>query len=395
MSRRFLPFAAVAATFLALPPDARGAVPQGPVVRDSAGVQIVLNPSRRVAPVAFAIGMQSVLDIGGMENDPEQEFDHNKGYLRAARLSDGRLAVIDVTRIHYFTPNGRRLQIVGRKGQGPGEFLYIMTICATRGDTIIINDSHNRRMSVLDGRGTFVRHIPQEENGSMGFDSCFDDGTFLLQQRVGRFVPGGPPPQTRLTRMRTDGQVVEVLPELASAPFDMVSMTEATIQPFGNQVWYGNGLDQEVRVYDAKGALRRIIRTDDAPVRITDAEAEQRMSSTIPNNVSAAERNTRMTRMKAMPHATHWPAFARLIVGSDGKLWMQHFRSEYPSEDVWTAFDSTGRLVGNLVLPAPTREARMDVQAFGANDVLVRRFDENRATYLSIYPLNPVGGRKP
>jgi hypothetical protein len=108
MSRRFLPFAAVAATFLALPPDARGAVPQGPVVRDSAGVQIVLNPSRRVAPVAFAIGMQSVLDIGGMENDPEQEFDHNQGYLRAARLSDGRLAVIDVTRIHYFTPNGRR-----------------------------------------------------------------------------------------------------------------------------------------------------------------------------------------------------------------------------------------------------------------------------------------------
>ena len=376
----------------ASPPAIRG---QSPTVRDSAGVEIVMNPSRKSAPVAFTLGLQPVLSIGGLEDDPDAEFDHNQGYLRAARLSDGRLAVIDVTRIHYFTPNGRRLQIIGRKGQGPEEFLYLTSICATRGDTVFVRDSHNRRLSVLDGRGTFVRHIRQQDNATTGFDSCLGDGTVLLQQMVGRLVPGSPPPPTRLTRIRTDGQAVGVVVELPSAPFDMVAMTETTIQPFGDRIYYGSGLQHEVRVYDNEGTLRRIIRTDDDRVRITDAEVERRLSNTIPNNVGGAERSARMERMRSMPHATHWPAFQRLIVGADGTLWMQHFRSMWPAEDVWTAFDSTGRLIGNLVLPAPTRTARMDVQSFGVNDVLVRRFDENRASHLTIFSLHRVAARRP
>lgn len=362
------------------------AAAQAPAVRDSAGIRIVENPSRLEAPVAFTLGARPSFDVGGLESDPDAEFNHRQGYLRGTFLSDGRFAVIDVVRVHFFDATGKRTKIRGREGAGPEEFRYLTSICRTRGDTLVLEDGQNRRVAIMDGNGNFVRTIPQRDLGSPPFDACFDDGTFLLEHVAGPRAAL----QDHLTRVRLDGSVADTLGVFPSG-FDIVTQSETTVLAAGATFYYGDPATNEIRVYDRDGRLRRIVRSDDPPERISDAEVERKLAGSIPATVSPAERKARMDQMRAVPHSATWPAFRGVEVGSDGRLWMQDYQRTHPSPDGWTAFDSTGRLLGRLVIPSPVqRVPPFQVIAFGRDGILVRRWDADQATHLTVYPLVPV-----
>ncbi len=365
---------------------------QAPRTRDSAGVRIVENPPRKSAPVVFRLGDKPLFEVGGVESNPDEEFDH-QGNIRGAPLANGGLAVIDVSRVHYFDSKGKRVRIVGREGQGPEEFMRLIAVCRTRGDTLLVSDSRNHRLSVLDENGRIVRTILRGDNGSAPPSFCLDDGTFVLERRIGD-VAGGDR-HYRITRLRTDGSVVGVVGTFEGRGLD-ITMVGMSINGARNAVYVGEPFSGEIRVYDPSGRLQRIIRTSDAVERITEAEAEARMASSIPRNVTGAARTKRMDRMRALPHSPTWPVFYGLEVGTDGTIWVKDYRKGRASPDGWTAFDSTGRIVGRLVLPPPPeRTIGPEVQGFGSDRVLLRRFDADGATHLMIYPILRTPGRTP
>jgi hypothetical protein len=360
------------------------------VVRDSAGVRIVENPARARAPVVFQLGDTPKLDFGGPDEDkPDNEFSANQGYLRSVRLSDHGLAAIDVVRVQYFDARARRVRIAGRSGSGPEEFLYLTSICRTRGDTIVVSDMRNRRLGILDRNGGIVRTVTQGELGSPPFDACFDDGTLLLQQSL----PSSPGANrtTRLTRVRLDGSVVNVVGDFTFAPFEMVTQSESVVLAWGQRVYVGDPRFSEIRVYTPAGKLTSIIRSADPAVRITDADVEERLRSTIPRNVPTTEVSERMARMRSLPRPAHWPAYRRVHVDPRGTLWVQDYNITYPSPDGWTAFDSEGRLLGRLVMPAPASgQRRLQVIAFGEDELLVRRADQDGFAHLTVFPIQSI-----
>ncbi|MGH7470698.1 MAG: hypothetical protein ACRENP_22345 [Longimicrobiales bacterium] len=302
---------------------------QNPVVRDSAGVRIVENPARMRAPVTFRLGTTPVLDFGGPdESKPDNEFAANQGYLRGVRLSDNGLAAIDVVRVQYFDARGKRVRIAGRSGSGPEEFLYLTSVCRTRGDTIMVSDSRNGRLGILDQNGAIVRTVKQSELGSPPFDGCFDDGTVLLAH----YAPMAPGAirSTRLTRVRLDGSVVNTIGDFSFAPFESVTQSEPAVIASGQRVYIGDPRFSEIRVYSADGKLTSIIRSADPPVRITDAQREERMRSSIPRDVSATEVTARMARMRSLPRPANWPAYRRVYVDPRGTLGFRITTSRSP-----------------------------------------------------------------
>ena len=390
VSGRVLPVLTCVMSLLAS--SARALRAQAPVTRDSAGIRIVENPSRKSAPVAFALGAQ-LMDVGGVEANPDEEFDHNQGYLRAARLSDGGIAVIDVARVHCVDSKGKRVKIVGRKGQGPQEFLYLTAICRTRGDTVLVGDQNNCRVAVLDKNGAVVRTIEQGGHGGTPFSFCFDDGTFVRDLSVSTADRIGG--THRLTRINLDGSVANVIGELPGFPFDMVAQASVSVVAAGTRLYYGNPSSSEIQVFSTTGQLLSILRSDDSRPRISSAEAEARMASTIPRNVTEAERSTRMDRMRAMPHADAWPAYQQVLVDPSGRVWVQDHRVTYPSPDGWSAFDANGRLIGRLQLPSPAAGKRPnDILAFDTDRVLVRRSDADDAAHLTWYALQRTGNSR-
>jgi hypothetical protein len=354
---------------------------QAPVVRDSAGIRIVENPSRRSMPMLFALDSTPLLDVGGIEDNPDVEFAHNEGYVRAVVLSDGGLAVIDVTRIHFFDARGIRRKIVGRQGAGPQEFQYLEAICRTRGDTIIVSDNHNRREAVLDRSGSIVRTIPEGDLGGVPFDFCFSDGTFLREKLAGpvtfRFV--------HLTRVRVDGSTANVIGDFPAQRADAITQTFEIAAAWGTHLYYASPALDEVRIFDDAGKLMVMIRTNDPRTPVTDAEVEHRLATMSPLGTPEAERRARLNRIRAMPHAKVWPAFRDMVVGADGRIW----ESDYTTRDepeVYTAYDSTGRIMGRLTLPPrPASGPRPQIISFGTNTVLVRRWDNDGATHLTMY----------
>ncbi len=375
-------------------PDSRAVEPlTAPVVRDSAGVRIVENTARLRAPVVFRLGPTPLLEVGGIEGNPDMELNHLQGYLRGVPLSGGGLAVIDMVRVHYFNAQAARIRITGRKGRGPEEFLYLTAICRTRGDTLVVGDNHNRRLGVLDSAGTIVRTIAQADLGGPPFGFCFDDGTFVLLRDLGGSAEG--PGSIRLTRVRLDGSVANVLGDFPGRTIDFVTRSEVVVVAAGQRLYYGDGTSSELKVYDTTGTLLSIIRSADPSLPITEKEKERRLARTIPKNVSGSERAARLERLRARPHAFTWPAYGRVHLTPRGTLWIEDYQGPNSAEPGWTAFDSTGRMLGRLMLPTPARGRRsLDVISFGDTQVLIRSRDVDRAAFLTLYPILDNSGRQ-
>jgi len=236
---------------------------QSPVVRDSAGVRIVENPARATARELFWMVQTPSIRVGGLEDDANLEFNHRQGYIRAVRLSNGGLAVIDEVRVHYFDAQGKRRFIVGGKGQGPRELLYATAICRTRGDTVLVGDSHNRRITVLDEYGQIVRTIAYLDRGSPPFDFCFDDGTFVLQRELP--VPGDAEPRVRITRLSTTGDVVNVVGDFPGIRFDVVTRVLPVTVAAGSLLYFANPMAGNVQVYSKTGTLMNLPFDQDPP----------------------------------------------------------------------------------------------------------------------------------
>ena len=81
--------------------------------------------------------------------------DDRLGRPTAIVMSGERLAVADQDRLHLLTTGGDYLGTVGARGSGPEEFGAIAGIGAA-GDTIVIFDSRNSRLAVLDLEGRLL-----------------------------------------------------------------------------------------------------------------------------------------------------------------------------------------------------------------------------------------------
>ena len=361
---------------------------QAPSVRDSAGIRIVTNPALSTAKEAFVFQPNPSYRVGGLEDVPEQEFKSNQGYLRGAFLSDGRLAVTDEWRIHFFDRQAKRIGIFGRQGAGPEDFRYIIGICRTRGDTIAVYDSHNARNVVISPAMKVVRTFPDGALGQLGFSSCFDDGTVVLSQSDFDRTTGTR--TTRYVRARLDGTLANPLLTTPPAVFDMVASAEEGVATAGQRFYQSPAGSAQITAYTTNGRPVVIIRYAPMPEKITDADALARMPYSGPSSGArpsdadiAAQRAEGLKRWKATAHAEYWPTHGRIHVDANGLLWVQQYKKDSKAPNVWVAFATDGVMIGKLVLP----EGRKEVVGFGNNAILIRTFDSDGATYLSLHPI--------
>jgi hypothetical protein len=106
----------------------------------------------------WTVGSTPTLTIGTTEADPGHELAQVSG----ARMRDGQVLVANSGsyEIRRFDSAGRYLGATGRKGQGPGEFLGVISLFPASGDSVYTLDAGNLRWSLHDRSGRFVRVIP-------------------------------------------------------------------------------------------------------------------------------------------------------------------------------------------------------------------------------------------
>jgi hypothetical protein len=66
--------------------------------------------------------------------------------------------------VHKFDPDGKLVKSFGRKGQGPGDLMNPGALDVLGGKTLVVNDAGNRRLSLFDLEGNFLKSVKLGEN---------------------------------------------------------------------------------------------------------------------------------------------------------------------------------------------------------------------------------------
>ena len=358
---------------------------QAPRVHDSAGVRIVENPPRLTAPIVFQLG-KPTFDAGGLQQHPDDELSTRNGYPRAMRAPNGNVIILDRTRVLFYASSGKRIKSFGRQGQGPGEFDPATDVCVTHGDTVLVAQER-KPLTRLTKDGALIDVIPLPDASYAESAICLDDGTFIVQHRIS-FTPTT---VYRFTRM-SPAKALNTIVDFQYPEFDMLIRSETPRAARGRTLFIATANEFSIRAYDEAGGLRSIIRTADVLKPITDAEKMKLQPMAVRMGSGPAEREAQQKRAVAASKTKFWPTVGKMYVDLDGRLWLEDWRQpEDPTvPDGWTAFDSTGRLLGRLILPAATKESRRHVVSFSKDEVIVYRLDDDGAVHYTAYAIQSV-----
>lgn len=367
--------------------------PAPPTIRDSAGVRIIEHRTIRNAPIAFTIKAAPTLDLGGLKDDPKEEFDAKSPFLNAAHLSDGRIVAVDYSSAKLLDARGKFIRNIGRRGSGPGEFNQLMAACVARGDTIVLIGYGDRRVSVFDSAGKHVRSfVASGYVGQRG--PCFDDGSILIRANAAVNPQSKHPPALAAAidmvytarRTRDDGSTIADLGLFPAESFGVVE-TVGNAYVRGNAVYVGDGTAAEVRVYDGTGRLTQIIRWDDPLTPVTDKKLEDRLQGMLPRDCCGANRDANIERMRARPHLPTEPVYSLLLVDPQRRLWLQD-AFWAPEPRGWTVFDASGNLLGRVTLPSRPK-TRFEIGGFEKDHVILAWRDEDGAAHISFNQIVP------
>jgi len=157
---------------------------------DSAGIQIHEYSQSALADAPrWILSATPVLDIGsGLEDDPRYEF-FRVGSVD--RLSNGGFVVLNsgTREIRVYDLTGHHIRDIGRVGEGPGEFTAPLWFHVMQGDSVLVFDARQQRLTVFDPSGEPARTVSVVPlnvgyNPSVGL---LDDGSFLVRTEISEF----------------------------------------------------------------------------------------------------------------------------------------------------------------------------------------------------------------
>ena len=390
---------------------------QAPVVRDSAGIHVVENPTPLwLSPVGRRLDLKPEITIGLAGGAPQEQFGQ---VASALRLSDGTIVVGDWmnAELRVFDAAGKFVRKFGQRGEGPGDFKRIEQLFRLPGDTILVWDPFLNRLSwfTVDGklrRTLAVNRAPDHRSngrpvGSMSLSMFgrLQDGSLLAAVPIGGFnLPTGMYRDSLvLWHVARDGKLQPVATLYHGEFFVFIfestkgKMFDSDFSPFTAKgsvaagpktFWYADGVHYELREYSPEGRLLQIVRQQRVatPVTSRDIAAERASALQAIKRAPMRDEANRQRQIDAeialkqwLPYPKTFATFSALIIDASGTLWAREFGDSTQAQH-WNSFDGSGRQTGLVMLPAG-----LDVFEIGADYVLGRGHEEDGAETIRLY----------
>lgn len=352
-------------------------------VRDSLGVTIVENGAPALAD-GWRLSANPVAVIDG--NGPVEQTPLDP--VSVFEAADGGVLVADGNQSGWngvlkFSSEGNFREMIGREGQGPGEFRQLWWAGTYRADSIATWDQGGDAISVFGSDGGFDRQVPipvlfQENTpGTYGFTAgtrgSFDDGAFLAFSFGSFNVPSSPGLgwiEHPLLALAADGErwdTIGVYPFMQATwdgnrqSFGMFT-NQVFEAAFGSQVIRAHSETYEIEILERDGTLRTKVRKRFDPIPITQTHVDhfiawflQRGEGAPSPEVEAEVRSM----LRDTSHPDYLPAFSHVLVDPDLNVWVERFRwvdpwepGPDPQPTTWDVFGPDGQWLTEILVPA-------------------------------------------
>jgi len=370
------------------------------VERDSAGVRIVENERPEGLPeTVWRLGETPIIDLTETGVGPEHEFYR---VYSGIRLEDGRIVVGDSgsNELRLYSGEGEFLRSIGREGEGPGEFKQLDWISRYQGDSIFAYDYGLGRWSIFSGDGVFARsaRVTTPEGQRVEIAQPFSSGSvFGLRvmppsNLIGRDLVGMRQEATSLMRFSPEGEhenAIATLPGpelwLSPRPPDQTHFNYVPALfgywPYlavgGDVVFAGTDRGFEVAVFSEEGNLRRLVRIPGPERQLTENDVDkflERVREELFPGLAVG--------LSQRPRPESYPWFSKIMVDTEGNLWVSEYVQLSFDPERWTVFDSDGKLIGDVEVPR-----RFMILDIGSDFILGRSMDDLDVEHIQLFRL--------
>ena len=367
-------------------------------ITDSAGVEIVMNLGAQWQHGAgWSVDPEPSLTIGTATGDPGYELYEVTG---AVRLSDGDIAVLNSAshEIRFYDSNGQHVRSVGGEGSGPGEFQNPYDLYSLAGDSVVVYDALQRRLSFFDTSGAYVRSftLPVNDKLYRAVDLFPDRAVLVLGKMPSSAGRESGPYRDKSAFVVFDLKGDSVATLGAFENREMYAWTEGqflgiamrvfgrttVMATHGSTLFVGTNDGYVIDQYEREGRLIRSIRRDLA-VPVTDAMFAADIDAQLESMDPGPYRDMMAPAIQEMPQPDVLPHYSALEADPDGNLWVRHYHSASLPSFEWTVFDSTGHMLGDVTFPEG-----LDVYEIGRDYVLGRWQDEADVEYVRLHRLS-------
>jgi len=356
---------------------------------------------------------------------PEASFPEPFSSVNGLReLSDGRLIISDRIEqtVRFVDLETGNLQDIGRAGEGPGEYRMPGDLLPLPGDSTLLSDLGNMRMSVIGPNGRMIRSFPLMRSDGLFVRPTAVDASgrlyFLNSVVIARGSDSGPlemPDSMPISRWDLESDVIDTICYLSQSSANSRTASRVRLGGGGGASFSGlrqtpfaardawavtpNGRvglayasDYHVEWADADGSRVKGPPTEYRPVRIFEADKEEwanRQQGGVAMMFTSSGSGGGGSRTMSMPRpdteGLDWPEVKPpfpsdgLRITPEGELWIGRYTraGEAQSFDV---FDESGRREREVVLPEGRR-----LVGFGNGTLYAVYTDEDDLQWLERY----------
>lgn len=353
-------------------------------VTDSAGVTVVANPQEGIWGGTPGWSLTEEFRAGGMEAPTEAQI----AQIAPMGLdldAEGHVYVGDTQAqtVQVYDADGTFLRTIGSPGQGPGEIGPGMTALFVVDEQLWVADLGNVRINRYALDGTFDQSVPLDFTSGIPIRWDELEGDRVVVQLRG-IDPSAPSGDALVFLGDAIGDTLAVLPQGQSfqltggAPqfrfFEAEPVWDAASD---GRLMSAMNSDYRVEVRTPEGELTRVLTRDFERRPVTEGD-QQNMRVAIRQlmiDQGAPPQAVEMIMGQAT-FADFYPAFAQLLAGPAGSLWIQRiataeelgasddFDLQNLGSDDWDVFDAEGRYLGVVTMPEKFTPMRVDGDAF-------------------------------
>lgn len=289
------------------------------------------------------IALEEELRLGALEEPVEEVFGQVSG---VAMGEDGDLWVLDgqIPGVRHFAADGTPMGIIGREGEGPGEFLRPMGIVPAVGGGFAVWDPRNARLSVFDGDGEY-REGHVVPSGLFTANTLSRDGSgryWVLASDISANREPGDPIEHLWIRLMDDGRIADSVPVPPEEPEGIsfvIQTSQGPLRPFVVQTHSAPAHDGGVLVSRSDEYVVRRIGTDGVEDTIVARDWERLRVAGVEREQwqgwidSFQERVPELDTSAGLPERK--PVHHLFFTDSDGRIWIRmHVEAELVDDPV-------------------------------------------------------------